>query len=548
MYWQVIIPDGGNDNLSKSITIEAENWFSALRSGLNKHGVDGIIVSNLSCNINPDESVTVSDFVARRVYQLKPVAPPEEPIPDETVEKKPSPLKGDFCPHKIFFSRDEAPEDGSGIYYRERLLAVETGYTQPEVSLLVHAYFEELKRLASPVGTKLFISIQVFDHHFDEQAQRPAVAALTWREWNPRKPKILFPLSGDESLTFSKLPAPPAPADTQKRDIEKPSLELVAEPEHTQEPSPTATDARPKAQAAPKSKKQKNNNVAQKIRSTSDARRPKKSKKKETVIEDKMVQAFESMQDIYDVRDHDGAAEFALTLARELIPCEAGSCMLTTPGQYNLYVAAAQGPAKDIIAQKRFSFTEGIIGFATRSSVVVNITDPENDPRFDSTVDAETGFKTNSILCSPIQIDGLAVGALELLNSKRSSGFNQEEANVLSYLGGALAEYITTSLPSREADFSDREFLEPFPRRPNNSGKRRIPKKAATGGAQKPAAKDTSPAKMNTMKTAPEKEAGVSTPRPKGPIETKPQGPAGSKPTGQGKSQKNKKRRRKKKK
>lgn len=490
MYWQVIIPEAGTDSLSKSITIEADNWFSALRSSLTKQGVDGTIVSNLSCNINPDESVTVSDFVAQRVYQLKPIDKPDEKeqkghIDDDTCENTPALLEGDFLSHKIFFWRDEAPEDGSGIFYRERLVSVEPGSGREEVGSLVRGYFNELKRQASPDGTKLFISVQVFDHKFDDRAERPAIAALTWREWNPKKPKILFPLSGDESLTFSKLPLtsthgnkplkkePSLPPDSKTKNarVSKPSVE-----QHT--PPPPIFAPR------------------------------KKTAKKKPVVDDRMVQAFERMQEIYSVRNHDSAADFALSLARELIPCEAGSCMLTTPGKYSLYVAAAQGSVKDTIAKKQFSFHEGIVGFATRGSVVINVTDPENDPRFDSSIDMETGFKTKSILCAPIQIDGLAIGAIELLNSQGPSGFNQNEANVLSYLGGALAEYISTSLPSREADFNEREFLEPFRGKPQVSNAKR-----ATSNPQ-PGPRSTSAATALTPKTSSSEQTLSSTKEP----------------------------------
>ncbi|MCP4199886.1 MAG: hypothetical protein GY762_22310, partial [Proteobacteria bacterium] len=49
--------------------------------------------------------------------------------------------------------------------------------------------------------------------------------------------------------------------------------------------------------------------------------------------------------------------------------------------------------------------------------------------------------------------------AVLLTNSTHRAGFTQSDANTLSYISGALAEYIEKSLPSREADFAEREFL-----------------------------------------------------------------------------------------
>ena len=46
MLWEVIVP---NDDGAQSapITVEADNWFSALRGGLTKHGLGGQGVSTL---------------------------------------------------------------------------------------------------------------------------------------------------------------------------------------------------------------------------------------------------------------------------------------------------------------------------------------------------------------------------------------------------------------------------------------------------------------------------------------------------------------------
>ncbi|MCP4677756.1 MAG: GAF domain-containing protein [Deltaproteobacteria bacterium] len=515
MYWQVIIPEKGKDQLSATVMVEADNWFSALKSGLETNGADGENLSNISCSIHQDESVEVKDFLSNTTYMLKPVDENGEPISAEPLDLQPkkddeeapepkpaepilpSPLTGDFSAHDVFFARDEAPEDGSGIFYRERLLSVDPGYQTDEAGRLIHAYFNHLKELGSDNGTKLFISVQVFDHKFRDQALRPAVAALTWKEWNPRKPKILFPLSGEKGVTFSKMPQAPTPAQ-QKED---------PQPKHT-----------PTAATTEKVKPAK----SMKVTSSSRPSSPPGGKKKRTsrrtpaltppprssTIDDKMVEAFERMQDIYDVRDHDKSAAFVLSLARELVECEAGSAMLITPGKFELYVSAAEGPAADTLKGKKYSFRKGIVGFATRSSIVVNVSDPENDSRFNSEVDEMSGFKTKSVLCAPIQFEGRTVGAIELINSPRKDGFIQNEANILSYLGSALAEYMTTSLPSREADFSDREFLEstrstsqsPTAKKKvvrqspaKKTGTKTTATKANQPGAKKTAAKKTAP-------------------------------------------------------
>ncbi|MCP4599657.1 MAG: GAF domain-containing protein [Proteobacteria bacterium] len=509
MYWQVDIPNEGSNPLSVSVTVEADNWFTALRNGLDKNGIDGKLVSNLSCNINSDQSVTVTDFITHRVYTLRPMErtgesgakdvigamqkseslpnleflPKVESSPKTKFKSMPeleSPvvLSGDLLPHKIFYWRDESPKDGSGIYYRERLLSVDPNCPRNEVSRLIEAYFVHLKDMGSRNGTKLFISVQVYDHQFKDHSLRPAVAALTWKEWSPKKPKIFFPLYGEQGVAFSKRPS--RSSDDDKR--------LATIPKATRK---TPDDEPKKAKPAGGTLRKK---------------RGVRRRAKDNSVDEKMIEAFERMQEIYKVRDHDGAAAFVLSLSRELIDCNAGSCMLLSPGNYELYVSAAEGPVADAINNNKVSLTKGIVGFATRSSTVVNVSNPKKDPLFDNELDIKSGFKTLNVLCAPLQYEGRTFGAIELLNSPRKEGFVQSEANILSYLGGALAEYITVSLPSREADFSDKEFLESGKNPQTPTKKKTTTNKKATinpvtlKSSSKTAAKSTGSGAQNTPK------------------------------------------------
>jgi hypothetical protein len=224
---------------------------------------------------------------------------------------------------------------------------------------------------------------------------------------------------------------------------------------------------------------------------------------RDPVVEDMIVEAFERMQELFSLRDHDDVAKFALKVGREFIDCEAGSAMLITPGKYELYIAAAEGTAAGKISGKKLSLTKGIVGFATRAGAVVTVSDPENDPRFHAEFDALSGFETKNVVCAPIQYEGRTIGAIELLNSPRNAGFRQSEANVLSYIAGAVGEYIDTSLPSREADFSDKEFAEFLPQSkpPGKPTDRKKPAARKGAGKKKKTGKKKPAAKKPAAKT-----------------------------------------------
>lgn len=567
MYWEVIVPGDGDGALSASVTVEAENWFSALRNGLSKKGYGPQLVSNLTCDVKPDKSVLVTDFVTRKVYTLVPLgdqlpAAEAEPASEPSVPgPRPTPASGpvpfaktpSVAPppgqeaaavsaptvegtpeHKLFFSRDESPDDGSGIFYRERLLSVAPGTDKDAAAQLAMAYFHQLKSMGSAQGTRLFITVQVFDHDFDRRSARPAIAALSWKEWSPKKAKLQFPLSGDDGIRLSRVPQPPAARPVQPEQPVRPAQpapmpepvgseavlsELISQSAPTQEPSPepvpltkrAAPEPAPQVQPAPASAPEPRVQAQPApepkpvplVPRTDDRAVPQEE---EIDVDDAIVKAFERMQDIYSVRDHDMAALFALELSREFIRCEAGSTMLITPGKYELYVAAAQGDVADKIMGKKLSLTKGIVGFATRAGAVITVSDPDNDPRFHDEFDKLSGFATRNILCAPIQYEGKTIGAIELINSPRKAGFLQTEANVLSYIAGAVGEYIDTSLPSREADFSDKEFMEFLPQKKGQPQRRPGPrrkKKVSGTGRPAPAAKKKSDEVKQTLAGTP---------------------------------------------
>ncbi|RWS31936.1 dual 3':5'-cyclic-AMP and -GMP phosphodiesterase 11-like protein [Leptotrombidium deliense] len=65
----------------------------------------------------------------------------------------------------------------------------------------------------------------------------------------------------------------------------------------------------------------------------------------------------------------------------------------------------------------------GIVGYVAQSGESVNIPDCYKDSRFFNTVDQKTGYKTKSMLCSPIlDINGDVMGIAQVINKKQREG------------------------------------------------------------------------------------------------------------------------------
>lgn len=94
-------------------------------------------------------------------------------------------------------------------------------------------------------------------------------------------------------------------------------------------------------------------------------------------------------------------------------------------------------PSREI----RFPIGTGIAGQVALSGEILNITDAYSDPRFNRTVDAITGYKTETILCMPIYIRGSLIGVVQMVN-KHAGHFTKEDEEAFEmfavYCGLAL--------------------------------------------------------------------------------------------------------------
>lgn len=100
---------------------------------------------------------------------------------------------------------------------------------------------------------------------------------------------------------------------------------------------------------------------------------------------------------------------------------------------------------------------QGIAGTVAATAETINIPDAYSDSRFDPSHDQATGYKTRTILCSPVR-DGLGntVGVIQAINKSGDGPFNSIDEEILGILaaqaGIALrnAELYHISVRSRE--------------------------------------------------------------------------------------------------
>jgi adenylate cyclase len=110
------------------------------------------------------------------------------------------------------------------------------------------------------------------------------------------------------------------------------------------------------------------------------------------------------------------------------LDAERGSLFLNDPDTNELYSRVAQG---NIRREIRLLNSSGIAGsvFTTGESLIIG--DAYSDPRFNRSVDEQTGFVTRSILCVPIRtVKGSIIGVAQTLN-KRKGNFTRSDLSLL---------------------------------------------------------------------------------------------------------------------
>ncbi|MDQ3025483.1 MAG: GAF domain-containing protein [Pseudomonadota bacterium] len=186
------------------------------------------------------------------------------------------------------------------------------------------------------------------------------------------------------------------------------------------------------------------------------ARRKARAPHRLTLVElllgvSRKMAAYESLDDVLN-------ALVEMTTAE--VDAERGSLFLNDPGTNELFSRVAQGNVKREI---RLPNTTGIAGHVFATGKAVNIADPYADPRFNRSIDEQTGFVTRNILCVPIKtVKGEVIGVAQALNRRRGS-FGKRDLMVLEAMTtqGTLAlqsaQYIERmkAVRAQEMEFVD---------------------------------------------------------------------------------------------
>jgi sigma-B regulation protein RsbU (phosphoserine phosphatase) len=132
---------------------------------------------------------------------------------------------------------------------------------------------------------------------------------------------------------------------------------------------------------------------------------------------------------INSITDYDAMLEAVLEVARDVLQAEAASLFFPREQGLELVIAMTrQGVERPQIS---IPPGQGVAGWVWQHQESVLIPDAYADPRFFAEGDKRTGFRTRSILCSPLTHEGQAMAVLQVLNPVEKPAFDSADLEAM---------------------------------------------------------------------------------------------------------------------
>jgi len=122
---------------------------------------------------------------------------------------------------------------------------------------------------------------------------------------------------------------------------------------------------------------------------------------------------------------------------RTHLQAEGSSLFLLGHDKTTVVCSACSGPVD--VSGLEVSIDEGIVGRTIRERTTQTVHNVSTDPFFTKAVDQKTGFKTVSLLCAPMVIQGEVIGALEVVNKRGTGFFSKSDEVTLMALASSTA-------------------------------------------------------------------------------------------------------------
>ena len=140
---------------------------------------------------------------------------------------------------------------------------------------------------------------------------------------------------------------------------------------------------------------------------------------------EKLNLLIDAAKTVNSTLDLDRLLDVILEAAIKSIAADRGTLYLVDELKSEIWSKALRGTE---IIEIRLPIGKGLSGYVAKTGETINIPDAHNDPRWNPDVDKKSGYRTNNMLCMPMQNrDGKIIGVFQMLNKKGGPFTTQDE-------------------------------------------------------------------------------------------------------------------------
>ncbi|MGH2521508.1 MAG: GAF domain-containing protein, partial [Anaerolineales bacterium] len=144
----------------------------------------------------------------------------------------------------------------------------------------------------------------------------------------------------------------------------------------------------------------------------------------------------------------------------DILDCEAGSLFLADIETGESVFRVAVGPVGQNLLGMRIAPGKGFVGEAVESGNALIVNDVQNDPRWFKGSDESTGFVTQALMVVPLRRGERTIGAIEVINKRDGTPFNEEDKGLLTAFAGQAAVAIENARLFTQTDQALAERVE----------------------------------------------------------------------------------------
>ncbi len=161
----------------------------------------------------------------------------------------------------------------------------------------------------------------------------------------------------------------------------------------------------------------------------------------ESVV-DLLEEIFQNTNALFEQPSREKALYFMLDLALRTIGTDAGSIFIKRRNSEKLFPCAARGPKVNDVMKYRISVGFEAATFCTTEDIGLTLSDVIKSNSFYKTTSENIGYLIRSILWVPMKGNDVTVGALELINKKKSDMFSERDLNAARFIADQLGAYL----------------------------------------------------------------------------------------------------------